>query len=564
MLRYRLLLSLLLVCPPLWAETRIVVSGIPKPVADNIRLHIGTLSDRELQQPRLLNRKLTTAIRDASEALGYYDPQYQYTLRDDTLKITVQSSTEIRWAPAQIHIEGPAAQIDAIAKRAARQPFTVGKTISHRTYDSYKRELLELCQEYGFLDAEFTDNQLQIDKQQRTATAVLSIDSGKRYRVGELAFSGSGLDTDLLRRLSPLQVGDDYRKSKLTEFYRNLQNSRYFRDIQLRTEQRPDQRIVVQVALTDAPNHELSIGLGFVTDTGPRVRFRWEQPHITEHGHRLVTEAKVSAPEQTLTAEYRIPLERPLDQSLNFTTSWENKDIQDTQSTLGTVGFFFSDRYTEHWTASYGVTYEDESYRQGSAPRQRANYLAPALSLNELVLPAVIDPTSGHKTWLTLAASSRELGADAAFARITAGRKQLIGLWGSHLLVARVEAGAVITGSVDDIPSSQRFFTGGDQTVRGYDFESLSPRDANGELTGGKYLNVASLEYSFKILERWRLAVFTDSGRAFNSKDEPWHSSVGFGVRWLSPVGQIRVDLAAPVNDEKDGVRLHIFMGPPL
>ena len=96
-------------------------------------------------------------------------------------------------------------QIDAIAKRVDRQPFSVGETINHRTYDSYKRELLELCQEYGFLDAEFTGSQLLIDKQLRTATAVLSIDSGERYRVGELAFSGSGLDTDLLRRLSPLQ-----------------------------------------------------------------------------------------------------------------------------------------------------------------------------------------------------------------------------------------------------------------------------------------------------------------------------------------------------------------------
>jgi translocation and assembly module TamA len=320
----------------------------------------------------------------------------------------------------------------------------------------------------------------------------------------------------------------------------------------------------MNIALTDAPNHEFAIGAGFVTDTGPRLRLRWEQPHITDQGHRLATEGKFSAPEQILTAEYRIPLERPLDQSLNFTTSWENKDVQDTQSTIGSVGFFFSNRYNERWTASYGVTYEDESYRQGSAQRQRVNYLAPAININELVLPASIDPTSGHKTWLTLAASNPALGADTSFARITAGRKQLIGLWGSHLLIARVEAGAVTTDDLDDIPSSQRFFTGGDQTVRGYDFESLSPRDANGELTGGKFLNVASLEYSFKILERWRLALFTDSGRAFNSKDEPWHSSVGFGVRWLSPVGQIRVDLAAPIDDDKDGVRLHIFMGPPL
>jgi translocation and assembly module TamA len=211
-----------------------------------------------------------------------------------------------------------------------------------------------------------------------------------------------------------------------------------------------------------------------------------------------------------------------------------------------------------------GASYEIESYSQGSQPRRKVNYLLPSISIGGLVLPEVVDPTSGHKSWLQLAGSTSALGADTPFLRVNLGHKRLLHLGDRHLLIARGEVGAIITDDLLQIPASQRFFTGGDQTVRGYDFESLSTRDASGQLIGGKYLNVASLEYSYRLLDSWRIALFSDSGRAFSDKDEAWHSSVGVGVRWLSPVGQIRVDLAVPVDDDQDGVRLHIFMGPPL
>jgi translocation and assembly module TamA len=148
--------------------------------------------------------------------------------------------------------------------------------------------------------------------------------------------------------------------------------------------------------------------------------------------------------------------------------------------------------------------------------------------------------------------------------RSDAGYKQIFNPIGSQLLIARAEIGTISTDNIDEIPATQRFFTGGDQTVRGYDFESLAPRDDKNQLIGGKYLNVASVEYSVKIGSQWRAAVFSDGGRAFNHGDEPWHKSVGIGARWLSPVGQIRVDLAFPYRDEEKGWRLHIFMGPPL
>lgn len=546
------------------ADPTIDITGIGGELAENVRHHLGSISDAEFEQPRLLRQKLKSEIPPAMQALGHYDSHFEFTKSGNTLRISIEPGPAVTWTEPEIRVEGPAADVEPVRKLLQKQPFKPGETINHQVYENYKRELLELCQEYGFLDARIEQSRLRVDLQEHRATAVLIIAGGTRYRVAKLDFSGSKLAPELLERLSPVRPGAFYHKTDLTELQRNLQSSGYFRDIDVQTERLDDDNIAVIVHLSDAPSHQISLGVGYGTDTGPRAKIRWEQPHITRDGHRLATELSVSQPQQDLSVEYRIPLQKPLDDSLNLTTSWQHRAVEDTSSTVGSVGFFFSKRRAKTWVVNYGVTYDDENYRQGNEPRRRVQYALPNANATEIVVAGGIDPLWGHKTWIATALSAPVIGADTAFLRASAGYKRLIDLGHKQLLIARAELGVVATGDIQKIPSSQRFFTGGDQTVRGYDFDSLSSRDADGNLIGGRYLNVASLEYSFKILERWRLAVFSDTGRAFNHPGEPWHYSAGFGVRWLSPVGQIRVDLAFPLNEEERSWRVHIFMGPPL
>jgi translocation and assembly module TamA len=114
------------------------------------------------------------------------------------------------------------------------------------------------------------------------------------------------------------------------------------------------------------------------------------------------------------------------------------------------------------------------------------------------------------------------------------------------------------------VPPSLRFFAGGDQSVRGYDYQSLAPEDRSGRRTGGRYLAAGSLEYQYGIAEQWRLASFVDRGNSFDSLDQPeLKRAVGLGVRWISPVGPIRIDLARALDDG-GGLRLHFSMGPEL
>jgi translocation and assembly module TamA len=554
----------LLLCRVAAADVRLEINGVESLIADNIRNHIGTLAESDLQRSRQLKQKLNSAITGATQALGYYETKFRSAVQQNTLTIDIDLGPPIVWQPSDIVVTGDAAELRAVKNVLAESPIAVGAIVNHQAYETLKRRLLEACQENGFLGARFKENQLLIDIEQHRGTAILHVDSGARYRFKQVQFSGSTLDAELLEHLSPIAADSYYSKEALAKLQRNLQDSRYFQEMDVRTERQPNNYLAVNVKLADAPRHQFSVGAGFGTDTGPRAKFRWERPLITTKGHKLTTELSIAKPEQDLSFEYHIPLDSPLDKSLNFTTSWKRKLIEDTDSSIGSIGFFLSDRYAETWQANYGATFNDESYRQGSEPRKRTQYIVPGINVTQLVLPTGIDPLRGRKVWAGVNASAPPLGADTAFVRTDIGYKQIFNPIGKQLLIARAEIGTINTDNINEIPATQRFFTGGDQTVRGYDFESLAPRDEKNELIGGKYLNVASVEYSVKVAEQWRGALFMDGGRAFNSSDEPWHKSIGFGARWLSPVGQIRVDLAFPFRDEEQGWRLHIFMGPPL
>lgn len=564
-MRCRLFALLLILSPPLLAApAEIEVRGGTTALRDNIRNHIGTVDSGELQRQRRLNRRLESAIRQASEALGYYQLQYRLVTDATTLRIELEPGPRLRWLAPQIALSDAAAAERAIQRSAERHPFTARRGVSHADYESFKADLLQACISHGFLDAVYRSSRLLIDVEAGTAQAQLDLDCGSRKRFGDIRFSGSQLDDDLLRRISPVSAGGDYSSRALADLQRDLQRSNYFDSVEVRP-QRDGEQVETEVLLDDAPGHRIGVGVGFGTDTGARGRLRWDRPQMNRAGHSLRSELRLSDPIQELSAAYRIPLDRPLQQSITFGTSWESRENEDTATRIGSLRAAYNDTlWRDDWIYSVGGSYEDESYRQGSEPRQRVNYLLPAASIQALVIPDSIDPTRGYSSWFHIAGTATGLGADTPFVRMRLGHKQLIGLGDNHLLILRGEVGVINTDDLTLVPASQRFFTGGDQTVRGYSYESLSTRDANGQLVGGKYLNVASAEYSYRLLPSWRVALFTDSGRAFNADSEPWFSSVGFGVRWLSPVGQIRADLAFPVGNEESGFRLHIFMGPPL
>ena len=130
-------------------------------------------------------------------------------------------------------------------------------------------------------------------------------------------------------------------------------------------------------------------------------------------------------------------------------------------------------------------------------------------------------------------------------------------------VIMRGAIGTIETDDFDLVPSSIRFYAGGASSVRGYAYQSLGPTDDDGDAIGARHLLVGSAEYEHYFNDRWGMALFIDAGNALDSFGDDLEQGAGFGMRWKSPVGPVRVDLANAISDDGDW-RLHVNIGPDL
>ena len=175
-----------------------------------------------------------------------------------------------------------------------------------------------------------------------------------------------------------------------------------------------------------------------------------------------------------------------------------------------------------------------------------------------------IDPSHGYSVTSSIEVAKEGLMSDTNLLHGDVQFKALTTLWEKHRFLGRVQFGGSATNGYKQVPPSLRFFAGGDQSVRGYAYQSLSPKNSEGDRIGGRYMLTGSLEYQYQFAEKWRWATFVDQGNAFNNLELPsLKTGVGVGIRYISPIGPIRLDLAHALDDD-GGIQLHFSMGPEL
>lgn len=173
-----------------------------------------------------------------------------------------------------------------------------------------------------------------------------------------------------------------------------------------------------------------------------------------------------------------------------------------------------------------------------------------------------IYPSRGWRLFGQVSGAHDALVSDISFVQLYTSAK-LIHSVGPGRVLLRGESATTFVSEVQEMPVSERFFTGGDQSVRGYQWGSLGARNSDGDVVGGKNLLVGSIEYDFSVRPGWNAAVFYDVGNSFaDFGSMNLKRGVGIGARWLSPIGAIRVDIARGLDD--GGFRFHLTMGPDL
>ena len=330
---------------------------------------------------------------------------------------------------------------------------------------------------------------------------------------------------------------------------------------------------------------DAQVGIGYGTDTGVRATGKIDYNLINRKGYQAGAEVAVSRINKNATVYASRPWKHPLNDKLEARLTYEEETIDQGEgnfdlSTKTLKAALARNIHRENgWDRSYFMRYRLDQLETGideaafedlpvrfasSKPKQQA--LLFGYGVSKTTADSATNPTRGYRQYYGIEAGADKVFSDTDLAIIRAGVSGIytFGEDKKHQVLGSVNTGYIWADDFYNVPYKLRFFAGGDQSIRGYDYNSLSPID-KGYLSGGQILAVGSAEYNYEVKPGLRAAVFSDVGNAYD-KDFKTDTKVGVGVgiRWASPVGVVRVDVAAGVTEEDIPVRLHFFIGSPL
>lgn len=572
--RLALCLLFVLLLPAAHAATvQVALDGLPSALTESVlaTLDIGAEAQRERVSPARIRRAHNAApqqIRAALEASGYYRATVESSLRQGEdgwqAHYRVERGEPLRVTTLDLTVTGPAGSDAALQAALPAFPLQVGNRLRHARYEDGKRALLEALREHGYLDAAFTTHQVQVNLDAYTAQVTLVLDSGARYRFGEVSLEDTVVHKSLMRRYGAPQPGEPYRMGRLLDYQSALADSGYFSgvDVQPGSRDRTAHTVPVIVTLTPRPRSAYSAGVGFATDSGPRLRAGYQRRYVNRRGHGLDSTLLLSPRDSQLSSQYRMPLADPRTEQLTFGAAARREDTTSARSDSLTL----QTAVTRRWgigRRTVGLDYLVERFDTGSDEATTA-LLIPSLGWQGSRSDAPLWPRHGWRLDLTLRGALAGLLSDLSFVQARAAGKYVYGIGRDQRLLGRLDLGSTWVDGFGELPASLRFFAGGDQSVRGYDYEKLGPRDSGGDVVGGRHLLVASVEYEWMFAGNFGGALFFDAGNAFSGTRLNLERGVGVGFRWRSPIGAVRLDLASAISEPGSPLRLHITVGPDL
>ena len=563
---------------------RVDIVGLDEAMAANVRLSLSVAEavGKELTARRLayLVREADDEAREALEPFGYYSPQVtvERTRGEGPVVVTVavDPGTPVRVRDSRVVITGDAADDRYLREDLAEFEPTTGDVFDHRLYEASKATLTRRLAERGYFDADFTSRRVEVTRAELAADIDLGWDSGERYDMGRVEFVQEPdpiIRESLLEKLVYWEEGSYYHQGKVDRLRESLSRLDYYStiDVQPRPEDAVGLRVPVDVTLVAAPRSVYTAGLGYGTDSGGLVRLGVERRYVNDRGHKALAQLDYAEKRKTLTLQYRIPAFAWLDGWYTFSAQAADEQTEYIDTRRLEVVASRSGEVNEHLTAIVSLHALRERWAYAlpgdAAPEYRyATFSYPSLRAEYVDADDLVFPRDALAGAILLRGGIEGAGSVASFAQVHASVRWYQGLGPSNRLIARAEVGHTYTDALTVLPPSLRFFAGGDRSIRGYAWREVGPRirtEAGEFALGGKHMAAASLEFEHYFNDTWGGAVFVDTGTAFNDHPD-WRTGVGIGLRWRSPVGPVRLDIARGLDDPDESFQLYLGIGADL
>lgn len=566
----RLLLVTLLL--PTFALAELSIRGVEGDIERNVRAFatIATEScDANERVVRRRFRKLEAETRESLEPFGHYNATITTTLSHGEscwhASVEIDPGLPVVLRNVDIRIAGAAASDTAFQPLLANPRLAPGVPLRHAEYDRLKRTLQIRAADRGYLEARFSTSQLDVWPMDNAADITLHLDSGPRYRIGDIYQDQDFLEPTIVAGYLDLEPGTPYDSSDIVRAHRDLSDSAYFGHVEIRPDlsRATGDLVPIRISLRPGNRIEYTIGVGVSTDTGPRFRAGFRNNRINRKGHRLITDLGASPVIQGLATEYRIPLEDPRREWFSVTGALQNEDAETFNSEEQRLGIRWTKAMTETWLRTLSVDMSNESFNVGETV-DTSRAIIPGIMFDRKVADRDVFPLRGHRLGAELRGTDESLGSTMTFAQATAWFRWVRAIGKGNRVLARVNAGVTASRDFTTLPPSVRFFAGGDDSIRGFDYNSLGPKDDDGNVIGGTNLLTASLEYERHLNGNFYGAVFVDAGNAFDDTDFNAEVGAGIGVKWRSPLGPLRLYLGYPVSDDNQSLRVHLRLGADL
>ncbi len=568
-------LSVLLFPTFVRASVSVEIRGLDEEMLRNVRNQV-TLIQRagenlRAADVRRLHRKAPDEIKNALRPLGYYHARVEDQLFQSEAgwraEYEVDPDSPVRVKDLQLNVVGPGRKTPFFRRTIRNFPLKMGNVLHQGHYEEGKKQFFRMAQRYGYLNAKFDTSIIEINRDTNKATIRLQFSTGQRYRLGEIFLHDDTFNDTFLRTLLVLQSGNPFNRDELNHQENVFESTEYFRNVRVEPNIDSPQgdQIPINIQLTPAPRRRYSVGAGFGTNTGPRLRFNYLDRQVNRRGHLFRMNSLISARLVELNSTYMIPLGNPNRSRLELNAAVSREDYTHTLSTLAVAGPVHV-RNRGDWKERKSIKIRQENF-EANDNNGHSTLLVPSWNLQKTQLDRASLPRRGFSLSGQLRGSAEVLESDESFLQFSGETRYIRQLLPVGLrLHLRSSLGSTAISDITELPPTLRFFAGGDDSVRGYSYNELGAR-RNGEVIGGKHLTVGSVEFEQEIVGNWSTAVFFDIGNSFNSFDEiqeQYKRSNGIGIRWRSPIGPFHLDFAQALDEPDNPIRVHFSVGPRL
>jgi len=415
--------------------------------------------------------------------------------------------------------------------------------------------LLNLYMEKGYARADIKPL-IAVNSEGKLINITLSVIEGEIFRIGRINITGNQKTRDkVIRREMRLDEGDIFNNKLLKRSYQRIMNLNYFETVELVPKPRVEEKLIdIDIRVKERLTGMLIIGGGYSSVDKFMVMGEISQANLFGKGLNLKLKVNLSSRR----TDYNIALidpwfmDKPISASFNLYNEVFKYPDYDKEAVGGSIGF--GKELSEY--VGGNITYNFESVTISDVAEDASSLIKDqeGKKITSSISPSIwrdtrdnyLDPTTGSKN--ALYTTFAGIGGDNYFVKGLVDSKWYFPAFWNTTFSLRGRVGYA-TGFADrKLPLYERFYVGGINTVRGLGFGEAGPRDENGEEIGGNKELIFNAEYIFPLERNIKLkgVMFFDAGRAFDDDENisisALRTTAGFGLRWISPFGPIRLE----------------------